>query len=49
MRLPSAFSYRAHLSQLAAATEVQADEKPVAVSAIVLANHPLNSVCQVKR
>jgi hypothetical protein len=31
-----------HLTQLAAATEADADEKPFAVSAIVLADHPVN-------
>jgi F5/8 type C domain len=32
----------AHLTQLATATEADADEKPLAVSAIVLANRPVN-------
>jgi hypothetical protein len=31
-----------HLSQLVAATEARADEKPFAASAIVLADHPVN-------
>jgi len=31
-----------NLIQLAAATEVRADEKPFAVSAVVIADHPVN-------
>jgi hypothetical protein len=46
--LASLFFTRIHLPQLAAATEARVDERPFVVSAVVLADHPVNHCAPTK-